>query len=162
MHLGMLVELSQLVAAVGVILSLLFVAVQLRQSTKAVKASTIQNLVQSLSSNSQVWVENESLIAISIKSGSDREVLTEVEKARLHIAFVMATRRFEGVYYQRSLDLVDIGLIQGFERANLSVIASKSGRLWWEGARPMFSPSFVAYVDSQLATANPALHPHLR
>ncbi len=163
MNLKTLADLSQLAAAIGVIVSLLFVAMQLRQGTKAVKASTIQNLIQSLSSNSQVWAENESLVAISLKASADENSLTELERARLYIAFVMATRRFEGVYYQRALNLVDIGLIQGFARANLSVIASKSGRIWWADAKEMFSPRFVAYVDHELSTSHhKALHPHLK
>jgi hypothetical protein len=64
MNLDKIVAVSQLLAAVGVIISLIFLAMQLRQNTNAVRASSIQNLVQSLSANAQTWVENESRRAV--------------------------------------------------------------------------------------------------
>ena len=116
--------------------------------------------MQSLSANAQTWVENESLIQIALRANSNPEQLTEAELARLHFWFVMAIRRFEGVYFQQSLGLVDSSYIEGFERSHLSIIASRSGRDWWNGAREIFHAGFVAYVDQQLAKREPkTLHP---
>jgi len=160
MNLDTIVAISQLLAAAGVIASLVFLAMQLRQNTKAIRASSIQNLVQSLSANAQTWVENESLIQVALRANSNPEQLTDVEFARLHFWFVMAMRRFEGVYFQQSLGLVDSTFIEGFERSHLSIIASRSGRDWWNGARGIFSAGFVSYVDQHLAKREPnSLHP---
>jgi hypothetical protein len=150
MNLDTLVAVSQLLAAVGVIISLVFLAVQLRQNTNAVKASSIQNLVQSLSANAQSWIENEGLIAIALKANSNPEQLSDEELARLHFWFVMATRRFEGVYFQLSLGLVDGALIEGFVRSHVSIIGSKSGLVWWNSAKDIFNSGFVSYIDQQL------------
>lgn len=160
MSLDSLVAISQLITAVGVIPSLIFLAVQLRQNTNAVRSASIQNLVQSLSANAQSWVENESLVAIALKANSNPEELTEVELARLHFWFVMAIRRFEGVYFQQSLGLVDRAFIEGFERSHVSLIASRSGRIWWSKAKGTFNSGFTAYVDRELANYDHAgLHP---
>lgn len=160
MDLDTLVAISQLLAAVAVIASLVFLAIQLRQNTKAIRASSIQNLVQSLSANAQTWVENESLVSVALRANINPEQLTDVELATLHFWFVMAIRRFEGVYFQRSLGLVDSAFIEGFERSHISIIASKSGRDWWNGAKEIFNSGFVSYVDEQLATGEAkSLHP---
>ena len=151
MNLDAIVAVSQLLAAVGVIISLIFVAIQLRQNTNAVRASSIQNLVQSLSANAQSWVENEGLISIALKANSNPEQLSDEELARLHFWFVMAIRRFEGVYFQRSLGLVDSAFIEGFERSHVSIIGSKRGLVWWNSAKEIFNSGFVSYVDQQLA-----------
>ena len=159
MSLSTLVAFSELVAAMGVILSLVFLALQLRQNTKAVKASAIQGLVQSLSANAQTWVENEDLISIAITANTNPEELTETELARLHFWFVMAIRRFEGVYFQRTLGLVDSAFVEGFERSHISIIASRSGLEWWNRAKEIFNSGFVSYVDRQLAASKPkSLH----
>ncbi len=160
MSLDSLVAISQVIAAVAVVPSLIFLAIQLRQNTNAVRASSIQSLVQSLSANAQSWVENESLIAIALKANTSPEELTEVELARLHFWFVMAIRRFEGVYFQESLGLVDRAFIEGFERSHISIIASKSGRIWWSKAKDVFNSGFVSYVEQELANrAQTSLHP---
>jgi hypothetical protein len=155
MSLDTLVAVSQLIAAVGVMLSLVFLAIQLRQNTNAVKASSIQTLVQSLSATAQSLAEDESLISIALKSNTNPEQLTELELARLHFWFVMAIRRFEGVYFQRSLGLVDSAFTEGFERSHISIIASKSGRIWWGSAKEIFNSGFVSYVDQEPANRRP-------
>ena len=155
-----LVAISQLVAAIGVILSLIFLAVQLRQNTKAIQSSAIQNLVQSLSGNAQTNVENEYLVPLMLKANAGVETLSEEERTRLHFWFVMAFRRFEGVYFQRSLGLVDAAVTEGFERSHISILASKSGRAWWSTAKGAFASGFVTYVDDHLSkVADKALHP---
>ena len=111
MTLDQIVAISQAVAAVGVILSLVFLAVQLRQNTMAVRSSSIQNLVQSLSATAQVNVDNEYLVPIMLKARTDPKGLTEEERARLHFWFIMSIRRFEGAYFQRKLGLADSAFI---------------------------------------------------
>jgi len=144
-----IVAVSQLVAALGVILSLIFLAIQLQQNTKAVRASSIQNLVQILSATAQTAVDNEYLVPLMLKANST-ESLSAEERARLHFWFVMCFRRFEGVYFQKHWGLVDSAAIAGFERSNVSILASRSGRVFWEGAKGIFNSEFVAYMDKQL------------
>lgn len=162
MTLDQIVAISQAVAAVGVILSLVFLAIQLRQNTMAVRSSSIQNLVQSLSDTAQVNVDNEYLVPIMLKARTDPQGLTEEERARLHFWFIMSIRRFEGVYFQRKLGLVDSAIIDGFERSHLSIIASRSGRAWWAEGKKIFNSGFVAYIDERLGEGELAdLHPVL-
>jgi len=157
------VAISQSVAAVGVILSLVFLAIQLRQNTRAVRASSIQNLVQSLSDTAEFNVDNEYLVPIMLKANTQPESLTGEERARLHFWFVMAFRRFEGVYFQRKLGLVDSAITDGFERSHLSILASKSGQTWWADGKTIFNSGFVAYIDEQLSKGDQVnLHPVFR
>ena len=159
----MIVVISQLVAAAGVILSLIFLAIQLRQNTKAVRSASIQNLVQSLSDTAQANIDNPYVVPIMLKANAGPGHLTDEERVRLHFWFVMAFRRFEGVYFQRKLGLVDFAIIDGFERSHLSMLASPSGQAWWSGAKGIFNSGFVSYVDEQLSKGDVAsLHPVVR
>lgn len=160
MTLDQLVAISQAVAAVGVILSLVFLAIQLRQNTRAVRSASIQTLVQSLSDTAQVIVDNEYLVPIMLKASTNPEGLTEEERARLHFCFVMTIRRFEGVYFQRELGLVDPAIIDGFERSHVSLLASKSGGAWWADKKSIFNSGFVSYIDKRLSEGGlEDLHP---
>lgn len=144
-------------------MSLVFLAVQLRQNTKAVKASALQNLVQSMSTNAQANVESEHLVPILLKANAGWNNLSEEEQTRLHFWFVMAFRRLEGVYFQRELGLVDSSVTDGFERSHISILASKSGSAWWSASKDIFNSGFVAYVDEALRRGNGrTLHPAFR
>lgn len=163
MTLDQVVAISQAVAAVGVILSIVFLAIQLRQNTKAVRSSSIQHLVQSLSDTAQANIDSEYLVPIMLKANTRPDDLTEEERARLHFWFVMAFRRFEGVYFQRRLGLVDSAIIDGFERSHVSILASKSGRAWWADGKKVFNSGFVSYIDKLLSKGDLVnVHPVFR
>ena len=151
---------ANLFAALGVIATLIYLAMQIRQNTKAVRSSSIESLVHSLSATAQAAVENEYMVPLMLKANVGPETLTEVERVRLHFWFIMTIRRFEGVYFQRDLGFVDAAVIEGFERSHISILASKSGQAWWANAKEIFNSGFVLYVEELLKKGNyKNLHP---
>jgi hypothetical protein len=103
------------------------------------------------------------MIPLMLKANRGVEDLTEEESTRLHFWFIMTFRRFEGVYFQRDLGFVDAGVIEGFERSHVSVLASKSGQAWWANAKEIFSSGFVSYVEELLKKDSlKTLHPAFR
>jgi hypothetical protein len=81
--------IANLLAAIGVIATLIYLSIQIRQNTKAVRSSSIQNLVQSFSTTAQAAVENEYIIPLLLKANVGAEALTQEERARLHFWFIM-------------------------------------------------------------------------
>src|SRR5262245_53856525 len=62
--------IANLLAAVGVIATLIYLSIQIRQNTKAVRSSSIQNLVQSFSTTAQAAVENEYIVPLLLKANT--------------------------------------------------------------------------------------------
>ena len=155
--------IASLLAAIGVIVTLIYLSIQIRQNTKAVRSSSIQNLVQNFSTTAQAAVENEHVVPLLLKGNDGADTLTEVERARLHFWFIMTFRRFEGVYFQRDLGIVDADVIDGFERSHLAVLASKGAQEWWATSKGIFNSGFVRYVEQLLESSPPkTLHPVFR
>ena len=63
-------------AAIGVIATFIYLSIQIRQNTKAVRSSSIQNLVQSFSTTAQAAVENEYVIPLLLKANAGADSLT--------------------------------------------------------------------------------------
>ena len=155
--------IANLFAAVGVIATLMYLSIQIRQNTKAVRSSSIQNLVQSFSTTAQAAVENEYIVPLLLKANAGPDRLTEEELGRLHFWFIMTFRRFEGVYFQRDLGIVDAEVIDGFERSHVAILASKSAQQWWANSKEIFNSGFVSYLEELLQKGPPkALHPVFR
>ena len=155
--------IANLLAAIGVIATLIYLAIQIRQNTKAVRSSSIQNLVQSFSTTAQAAVENGYIIPLLLKANAGTASLTEEERTQLHFWFIMTIRRFEGVYFQRNLGLVDAAVIEGFERSHIAILASKSGQAWWTSSKEIFNSGFVSYLEDLLEKTPPkTLHPVFR
>ena len=155
--------IANLFAAIGVIATLIYLSIQIRQNTKAVRSSSIQNLVQSFSMTAQAAVENEYIVPLLLKANAGSGGLTEEERVRLHFWFIMTFRRFEGVYFQRDLGLVHAEVIDGFERSYIAILTSKSAQAWWANSKEIFSSGFVSYVEDLLEKGTPkTLHPVFR
>jgi hypothetical protein len=151
---------ANVLAAIGVIATLVYLSVQIRQNTKAVRSSSIQNLVQSFSTTAQAAVENEYIVPLLLKANAGSDGLSEEERGRLHFWFIMTFRRFEGVYFQRDLGIVDAQVIDGFERSHLAILTSKSAQTWWANSKGIFNSGFVCYVEDLLEKGAPeTLHP---
>jgi hypothetical protein len=66
---------------------------------------------------------------------------------------MMAFRRVETVFVQRSLGFISARLTEGFERSVLSGLSDGGARQWWETSKAAFSDDFASWVDEQLATS---------
>jgi hypothetical protein len=155
--------IANVLTAIGVIATLIYLSMQIRQNTKTVRSSSIQNLVQSFSTTAQAAVENEYVIPLLLKANAGSHALTEEERARLHFWFIMTFPRFEGVYFQRDLGIVDAEVIDGFERSHIAILASKSAQQWWADSKEIFNSGFVSYLEELLKKGTPKpLHPVFR
>jgi hypothetical protein len=85
----------------------------------------------------------------------------EEERVRLHFWFVMAVRRFEGVYFQRRLGFVDAAVTEGFERSHISILASKTVQFFCARAKEKLGARNLAqliYTAVLLCKADMAPH----
>ncbi len=152
-------NIGEFVGAVGVIATLAYLAVQVRQNTRALRASTFQEISTAMSQSSEAIATHPDLVSLVFKGAEGLANLTPEELHRYNLTLLMIFRRLESVYVQRTLGSVSEELTGGFERSGLSSIASGGGAEWWQTAKPAFAASFVAYVDEKLASGGlPVIH----
>jgi hypothetical protein len=147
--------IGQIVGAVLVGITLIYLALQLRQNTSSIKASTFLAISTSMGSTMEVLAIHSDLAPLLIKAQSGLEELSPADRARFGFIMVMAFRRVETVVVQRHLGFIDPELTEGFERSALSVLGSKGARQWWDGAKGAFSKLFAAWVDEKIAADLP-------
>jgi hypothetical protein len=147
--------IGQIVGTVLVGVTLIYLALQLRQNTSSLKSSTFLAISTLMGSTMEVLATNADLVPLVIKSESGLDELSAVERARFGFIMMMAFRRVETVVVQRHLGFIDPHLTEGFERSALSVLASRGARQWWDGSKGAFSNLFSAWVDGKLASNPP-------
>ena len=69
------------IGGVGVVLTLLYLAHQTRQNTRAVRAASFQQVADSLSDVSMTVVQDPSLVSLLMRVNSDAASLSEEDKA---------------------------------------------------------------------------------
>ena len=147
--------IGQIVGVVMVGITLIYLALQLRQNTSSLKSSTFLAISTLMGSTMEVLTTHSDLAPILIKAQSGLEELSAAERARFGFLMMMSFRRVETVVVQRHLGFIDPELTEGFERSALSALGSKGARQWWEASKGAFSNLFSAWVDEKIASNLP-------
>lgn len=143
--------IGEIIGAVAVVASLLYLAVQIRQSSRIAKAATTQAL---LGYSAQMNTAAAGDVApVMAKVLGDQE-LTAEESYRYFAYMLAAFAQAWQAHHQYVNGMLEREVFEAYERRTLSFMARPSGREFWTRNRFRFSTSFCDYVDSLVERAN--------
>ena len=154
-------SLGELIAAVATVATLVYLAIQLKQNTRALRSQTFQQSSMDMSLTANAISSDGELARIVVKASKSLAAVSPEERIRFPFWMVVALRRFEAIYVQGIYGSIDQIRIEGFERSILTLISSGGPAEWWHSSKTAFSSDFVKYADERLSTdlfQNP-IHP---
>jgi hypothetical protein len=115
--------MAELLGAIGVILSLVYLAMQIRQNTKSLEDTRRLALAQSYEHRAQMAHDSilqlrdseHALEAITRFHQEGADSLTEIEHARVVLDQAAQWERIDNVFKQRQLGFLDDGFFEDFE-----------------------------------------------
>ena len=155
-------SIGELIAALATLATLIYLAAQVRQNTRAIKSATFQNITAEMGKNVEPISANADLAAILVKGMSSPGSLSAEERLRLSSVLVASFRRMESVYVQNKLGSIDDQLQAGFELSMVTLLATPFGGEWWNEAKVTFYGPFVAHMDQRIQSGELlASHPSM-
>lgn len=141
-------ELAQIGGIVGVIASLIYVAIQIRNNSRAVRAATFQQISHTMQAALFSVASNEEIVSLILRGGDNFSSLSRIEKARFrfHGMFVLSIN--QNIYFQHQIGTLTEADWDSFKRDLVSYFDMKGAREAWPLYKGRFSPEFVAYVDA--------------
>jgi hypothetical protein len=156
--------IGQLIGAVGVVASLVFVGIQVRQSVRAAKATAFQGLVSSIIAVNMTHIENPKILEVIDRAGKG-EALTAPEH-RLYVTLILSTARLaQSAHYQAQLGLVDKSKLESLVYNLVRHLKSDTGQAVWAELGQRSDAEFRDYIASLLErsdTHESLLTPHTR
>jgi len=142
-------SIGELIAALATLLTLGYLAIQLKQNTSALKSQTFQQSSMDMSLTANSVSSDGELAKIIIKAENGIASLSSDEKLRFHFWMLVAVRRFEAIYIQALYGSIEKDRIEGFETSILSLL-SNVGNEWWNLTKSPFSNDFIGYADGKI------------
>lgn len=152
--------IGELVGGLAVVLSLVYVAFQVRQNSRQIEQNS-RHLEASMYHSSgqafaQWWsllVQDEELTGLW-NSGLAGETLSSNEKLRFYGMMSILFNAFENNFHQEQLGAHHRGTL-GISRSTISgILASPGGSAWWvRVAGRSLTPEFIREVESQISIA---------
>ncbi len=141
---------GEVMGAIAVVVSLLYVAVQIRQNTKIVAANTIQAVSTASSDITMRLAESSELSELVLKIFSESENLTPKESMRMELIQRAAFRNYENYYYQHKRGYLEDDMWTGYRHTMLTRVTGRYGEVWWKTHQVAFGKSFVDFVNSNI------------
>lgn len=138
------------IGAASVVASLIFVGLEVRQNTAAVRGATYQSIADSSQQQVQWWADNEKLLQheVRIDEGALPGDFTPVENIVIQSTFVMTIRRIENIYVQVREGLVEQDAILRF-RPSRDYFQTPYFQEFWILWRPELEPDFREYFEQE-------------
>lgn len=136
-----------LVANIGVLVGIILVAYELRQSRQATIGETQQNLLGILHER-DAWMANRDFAAVVVKAEASENSLTEVE-ARQYAEWLYGKFNVcEHVFDRYREGLMSDDQWQGWDGGCRSTLEPPQARAVWVQRRGWFGSDFAEYFDS--------------
>lgn len=143
--------IGELIATFAVIISLIYVAAQIRQNTYTIKLSSAQNLSHELREALALLVSDVELTDIHFRAMNDINSLAPRDKFRFYMFLNNVFRVYENAHYQNTQGAVDQPIWNGMLR-NMNATKKTSGyQAFWQDRKYIFSKEFQDFYENELS-----------
>jgi len=136
-----------LIASLGVIVSLFYVAAQVRQNTRSARAVVVDSLARSMHDLAIQMAQNDQLL-MTASMLKDWSSASEMERARYASFMLGYFKLFENGWFQMRQGTLEAEQWEGYDAFLRSVWMVPTVKTWWSMRRTFFAPGFRNYVEN--------------
>lgn len=139
-------NLGEFVGAVGVVVSLVYLGLQLRQNTSSVRASSFNSMIQNSIRLLEHTFADREFAALVARAEEDPSVLTPEERVRWDAYMTAVFRHFGNLVYQNRVGALDAQMWRSYRRDLKEHLRSPHWVAWFRERQVVFSESLVEEV----------------
>jgi len=141
---------AELLAAIGGVVAIFYLAVQIRINTKAVRSASIDSWVAAISLGNEALASTDEFIATA---NENYDQLEPMQRIRFHRALAQNMNAMEALYFHHSNGVVDDIFFERKMDSIKSVFHGQGVRRWWsEKGKTFLDPRFVDHVEMLIDT----------
>lgn len=129
--------------------SVVYLAIQVRESTRATRSSTYQSIIAEFGAINTAMTSTPDLSSLFVAGLEDFNARTADERAKLSQLFFLVFRNFENMYYQHRRGHLENEVWIGWQRLMLTYFHGPGFQQWWAARRPVFSEGFARFLETE-------------
>ena len=143
---------GEFVSSLVVLATVIYLAIQVRQTRLSVQSSSWQNGVNNIIDWNFRLAEDADLLEVFQRGLSDPDALDTQEQLRLAVVLASFLQQFHKWYLDNEKGLVDEKAWQGEADSMVAILSTPGATRWWRGPfKVPYTPEFRSYVDRRLA-----------
>jgi len=135
------------VGALAVVISVLYLAYQVKQNTRHSQAFTQRDIIRDIHGHQAQIRENPRLIRYGFSAFDE---MTDDDKLVVNTYFNELVSTFESTLRLNNAGLVDPTVFSGHRGFLLAALQTPGGRQWWIGIKGLFSADIRSYIETEI------------
>ena len=140
--------LGEFVGAFAVLVTLIYLTIQVRQNTKSLRSATYQSVSASVAEVVIRSIENEDLARIGLAGPENLENLDPLERFRADQLLQYMFRTFENFFYQLESGMMEDYIAEGTRNSMAQMFQTPYVNDWFQQRRLIFSGRFAEFLES--------------
>jgi len=153
--LGKILQVGELIAAAAVVISVVFVGLEVRQNSRAQVLSTTQAAVSDYIGSLELLSDNPGLACLYVRAAQDYEGLSGSERLRFSAFYMSTYYQLQEMHRLAEEGALDADTWAGFHGLLSETTRYPGVRQWFAQRRSWFSERFQAYIDELIKDAAP-------
>jgi len=141
---------AEIVGAIAVVISLIYVGTSINQNTNAVMVANHHALV-AMDQNTNGWLRDSEFAAVFTIAMEDVSTLSPVQSRQFKTFLADKLNAWEFAFLTHSSGMMEDNIWDGWDGYYRSELEKTGYQWYWNRAREGYSPAFRLYVDSILA-----------
>lgn len=138
------------VGGIGVLITLMYLAVQTRQNTRAVRAATYSQVSDSFSAISLALFQDPTAVDLIRRAREEPESLSTEDLNRYGAYLLSYLRRAENMHFQSEEGTLDRDTWRGLRDSIFLLIGTEPAKRWWNERGRLFNASFQQFIEAGL------------
>ncbi len=151
MSLGEWASIASLVSAVALVVSVIYVSIQIRNNTRAVRATAFQQVVDSFAGISLEIAKDRNLVDLYLRGSQDFASLSDVERTQYSLMLLSFLRRAENVFFQTEIHLLQSDHWSGIRDSIKAIVDPPGARECWSVINCHLNPEFRAFIGTLMS-----------
>lgn len=139
---------AEIIGALAVVVSVLYVGFQVRQNSAALEASSVQAVTDSIAEFAADVGGDPELTRIYFNGLSESGgELSPEERNQFDLLMLSVVRRFENAFFQFEAGSIPPEQWRGLSETYDFIACTPGGREWWLNSKDAYSESFVSFIE---------------
>lgn len=146
-----LAAVGEIISAIAVIITLAYLAAQIRQNTRQMRSEGHKGITESYNQILAELLQDDELFRVVVRGCQDWDSISAFEQSRFHLLFHQHLMHFRMAYQLFKKGAVDRDVYQSIEQLHLNVLANRGARVWWAMVgESLVEAPLAAMIDAKL------------
>ena len=142
--------LAEIIGVIAVVISLIYVGLQVKQNTLAIKLSTVHNVAEEWRDTSALISSNGDLAEILTKGFGDLHSIKGGDQLRAYAYMQNLFNLFENAYYQRVEGALDERYWSGMKKWFVNMTDLPGIQTYWQERKYVYADDFQGFMDGEI------------